>query len=142
MSVHQVDHLDLTVRDLEESIAWYSEIFGFHVVERGERPSGPWAIIRSGEALLCIYEAPLRKPPSRYLRDGGERHVVYHFGLRISGRTEWLQTVEKHQLELEFGGEAEYPHSSSWYVADPTGYSIEVVIWNENRIQFDDLLAA
>lgn len=142
MKVRNMDHLNLTVRDLEESIAWYGEIFGFEVVERGERPTGPWAIIRAGEALLCIYQAPERKPPSRFLRDGGERHVVYHFGLRITGRKAWLEKVEKHQLELEFGGENEYPFSSSWYVVDPTGYSIEVVIWKDDLIRFEPAQAA
>ena len=139
MSVQSLDHLNLTVSNLEESIAWYAKVFGFKVVERGARDDGPWAIIRSGDAMLCIYEHPNRKGPSRFLRDDQEQHVIYHFGLRITDREAWLKTVREHQLELEFGGESLYPHSSSWYVADPTGYSIEVALWNENIIRFDTL---
>ena len=137
MKVQTLDHLNLTVSNLEISIVWYAKIFGFNVVERGVRDSGPWAIIRSGDALLCIYEDPTRLSPSRFRLDGQERHVIYHFGLRITDREAWLSTVKDNNLELEFGGENKYPHSSSWYVADPTGYSIEVALWNENIIRFD-----
>ena len=142
MKVRNMDHLNLTVRDLEKSIAWYGEIFGFEVVERGQRPSGPWAIIRAGEALLCIYQGSDRKAPSRFLKDGEQRHVIYHFGLRITGREAWLQKIAEHSLELEHGGENVYPYSSSWYVVDPTGYSIEVVLWKNDRIRFEADAAA
>ncbi len=56
MKVQSLDHLNLTVSNLEESIAWYAKIFGFKVVERGVRDAGPWAIIRSVVAMLCIYD--------------------------------------------------------------------------------------
>jgi len=137
MKVQSLDHLNLTVSNLEESISWYAKIFGFKVVERGARDAGPWAIIRSGDAMLCIYEHPNRKAPSRFLIDDQERHVIYHFGLRITDRSAWLNTIQENQLELDFGGENIYPHSSSWYVVDPTGYSIEVALWNENIVRFD-----
>ena len=142
MKVQSLDHLNLTVSNLEASIAWYAKIFGFKVVERGVRDSGPWAIIRSGDALLCIYEDPSRLSPSRFRLDGQERHVIYHFGLRITDRDAWLSTVKDNNLELDFGGENIHPHSSSWYVADPTGYSIEVALWNENIIRFGETDAA
>lgn len=139
MRVQSLDHLNLTVSNLAESIDWYSKIFGFSVVERGQRDNGvSWAIIQSGEAMLCIYEDPNRAKPDRFLQDQRLRHVVYHWGLRILDREEWLRKVKVYNLDLEFGGEVEYPHSSSWYVSDPTGYSIEVVLWNDNEIRFGD----
>ena len=137
MNVQSLDHLNLTVTNLEESIAWYASLFGFEVVERGERETGPWAIIRSGDALLCIYQDPNRVGPSRF-RDGDEeRHAIYHWGFRITDRAAWLRTIETHGIDLEFGGENVHPHCSSWYVTDPTGYSIEVALWNDNIIRFD-----
>ena len=137
MKVQSIDHLNLTVANLEESIAWYADIFGFEVVERGERDSGPWAIIRSGDALLCIYQDLDRVGPARFRHDPEERHVIYHWGFRITDRAAWLQKVEEHGLHLEFGGENVHPHSSNWSVTDPTGYSIEVALWKNNTIWFD-----
>ena len=137
MTIKHLDHLNLTVSNLEETIAWYGAVFGFEVVERGERDSGPWAIIRGGESTLCIYEYADRDLPDHFHRGGTDRHVIYHFGFRITDREAWLEKVRVHDIALEFGGENHYPHSTSWYVCDPTGYSIEVVLWDEDEIRFD-----
>ena len=137
MKIHSMDHLNLTVSNLEESINWYQKIFGFEVVEGGQQESGPWAIIRSGDAMLCMYEDSNRVHPIRVLQDERLRHMIYHWGFRVVDKQEWLKTVEKHQLQLEYGGENKHNHSSSWYVSDPTGYRIEVAVWNDNIIRFD-----
>jgi len=137
MSIKHLDHLNLTVSNLEESIAWYAAVFGFEVVERGKREGGPWAIIKSGESTLCIYQDKSRVPPTQFGEDDRTRHVIYHFGFRITDRAAWLRKVEEQDLVLHHGGENHYPHSRSWYVCDPTGYSIEVVLWDEDEIRFD-----
>ena len=137
MSIKHLDHLNLTVSSLEKSIEWYAQIFGFKVVERGQREEGSWAIIRSGESTLCIFEDASRIGPDRFGQDEKKRHVIYHMGFRITDRDAWLEQVRIHNIELEFGGENKYPHSSSWYVSDPTGYCIEVVAWKDDEIRFE-----
>jgi catechol 2,3-dioxygenase-like lactoylglutathione lyase family enzyme len=138
MTVKHLDHLNLTVSNLRATIDWYRAVFGFEVVERGVRRGAPWAIIKSGEAMLCIYEDAERTPPSRYLVDHGTQHTIYHFGLRITDREAWLAKVEEYELALDFGGVNDYPHSTSWYVTDPSGYSIEVALWNNDEIRFEE----
>jgi len=140
MTIQHLDHLNMTVSNLQESIDWYAKVFGFEVVERGFRaPNTPWAILRSGESMLCLYEHADRVAPFHFLKDEGSRHTVYHFAFRITDREKWLETVEENQLSLEFGGVNEYSHSTSWYVTDPTGYSIEVVLWTKDTIGFPEL---
>jgi lactoylglutathione lyase len=136
MSIKQLDHLNMTVKDLEQSIEWYVRIFGFEEVERGNRDGTDWAIIKSGEAMLCIYQHPDRIGPQRFLKDNANRHAIYHFGFRITDKDAWLKIVNENDLELEFGGEVDYLHSKSWYVSDPSGYSIEVVHWSQDQIAF------
>lgn len=136
MSIKQLDHLNMTVSDLDETIRWYGDVFGMEVVESGERAEGPWAILKGGDAMLCVYEDPNRRSPSRFGRDAKEDHVIYHFGFRIEDRAAWLAKVEEHGLVLEFGGETDYPFSTSWYVSDPTGYGIEVVLWDADEVRF------
>ncbi len=29
-----------------------------------------------------------------------------------------------------------WPHSLAWYVKDPTGYEIEVALWNDDEVRF------
>ena len=137
MTIKHLDHLNLTVTNLQDTIEWYRAVFGFEPVEHGVRNGSPWAIIKSGEAMLCVYEDPARTAPSRYLIDKGPQHTIYHFGLRITDREAWLLKIEEHNLELDFDGETDYPHSTSWYVTDPTGYSIEVALWDNDVIRFD-----
>jgi len=137
MSIKHLDHLNLTVYNLEETIAWYATVFGFEVVERGEREIDRWAIIRSGESTLCIGEDSTRERPARFREDEKKRHAIYHMGFRITDREAWLERLATCDLELEFGGENRYPHSTSWYVSDPNGYCIEVVAWDDDVIRFD-----
>lgn len=137
MNVKHLDHLNLSVRDLETSVAWYARVFGFERAERGVTDDGvPWAIVRSGEAMLCMYEHPRRE-----MLDGNallERgiHGLNHFALRITDRETWEATVEREGLRVAYGGEVDWPHSAAWYVTDPTGYQIEVVLWEDDKVEF------
>ena len=132
MNVRSLDHLNLTVRDLAETADWYRRVFGFAEVERGVYQGAPWAILRSGDALLCVYEAPKAGDP------GAEtgHHRVSHFGLRITDRASWEATVAREGVAVQYGGAVRWPRSTSWYVADPTGYEIEVALWDGDAVAF------
>lgn len=136
MQVKHLDHLNLSVNSFEESKDWYQRVFGFTSVEEGLRNGKRWGILKAGEALLCIYENP-----TRTFLDGDELeskrlHGVNHFSLRILDPGEWERTVQKEKIHVHFGGAYEYPHSTSWYINDPTGYEIEVVYWNQDTVNF------
>ncbi|MBI3856491.1 MAG: VOC family protein [Planctomycetes bacterium] len=130
----RLDHLNLSARDLDESVAWYGRVFGFAVAEEGVWDGVRWAILRSGDALLCAYH----HPEFRFVDNDGLRsrylHGIRHPGFRIANEARWLETVRREALEVE---EIVYPHSRSWYVNDPTGYEIEVVHWNDDRVVFE-----
>lgn len=44
--------------------------------------------------------------------------------------------IEREHIAVDHGGAYRWPHSTSWYIHDPDGYSIEVVRWDEGRIEF------
>jgi lactoylglutathione lyase len=127
------DHLNMTVRNLDESLDWYARVFGFEWVESGERKGVRWAIVRSGEAMLCLYEHPNRTYECAY---DGPLHGIRHFAIRIGDKDEWEGVIEREQIQVQFDSAVDYPHSTSWYVVDPTGYQIEVVHWNADEIRF------
>jgi len=138
MKVKHLDHINLTVKDLDETIAWYGRVFGFEPTERGVQEGIRWAVIRGGEAMLCIYEYPEHEHLDRFRRGDRGLHGVNHFSFRIDDPSEWLATVEREEITLSYGGVIEWPHSNAWYVTDPTGYEIEVAHWKEGRIAFPE----
>lgn len=137
MSVTQLDHLNLSVRDFDETAEWYRRVFGFEVVEENSDAKGVrWGVLKAGEAMLCIYQHPDAEmvQGSDVIAKG--MHAVKHFGLRIHDRKQWEATLEREKLELHYDSPVAWPHSTAWYVADPTGWEIEVVLWDGDEIAF------
>jgi len=137
MSVTHLDHLNLTVRDFEETASWYGRVFGFEVVERETDAQGrPWGVLRAGDALLCIYEHKDFRFEDSDARGARHVHGINHFGLRITDRDAWEQTMAREGIEPEYGGPVSWPHSTAWYIQDPTGYAIEGALWDEGVPRF------
>ncbi|MBY0472502.1 VOC family protein [bacterium] len=129
-----LDHLNLTVRNFEEAANWYGKVFGFRVVEQGLDDGRPWGVLRSGDSMLCIYENPGLAVPRD--EDSEKFYKIYHFGLRIQNREVWEKTLREHRLATYYGSPLKYPHSTSWYVTDPTGHMIEVALWDNDQVRF------
>lgn len=130
--IAQLDHLNFSVKNFQESVDWYKKIFNFNLVEQGTSQNGlPWGILKSGDNMLAISEHPNSKIPNRE-----DYHQMFHFGLRLIDEQEWRQKVEQFQLETFYSSPVIYPNSKSWYVVDPTGNMIEVAIWHNNKVKF------
>jgi catechol 2,3-dioxygenase-like lactoylglutathione lyase family enzyme len=138
MQVKHLDHLNLSVRDFEETAGWYGRVFGFEVVERGMYEGQPWGVLKSGDAMLCVYQHPelSRAPDSDDLAEAGF-HRISHFGLRITDRKAWEATVKREKIRVLYSGAVRWPHSTAWYISDPTGYEIEVALWDDDTPKFD-----
>lgn len=137
MNVKQLDHLNLSVRDFDETAGWYARVFGFEVVERGTYNGQPWGVLKAGDAMLCAYQHPeLDKEANADALEAAGFHRIAHFGLRITDRAQWEQTLRREKLHVHYGGAYDWPHSTSWYINDPTGYSIEVALWNDDTPRF------
>ena len=63
-------------------------------------------------------------------------HGPAHFGLRGVDRDAWEATLARERVPVGYGGAVRWPHSTSWYVTDPTGYEIEVACWDDDRVRF------
>jgi lactoylglutathione lyase len=133
MHVKHLDHLNLTVRNLEETEDFYGRLFGFEVMERGLHEGARWAILKSGDAMLCCYEhADFESIRPRV----ASVHGVNHLALRITDRVAWEAVLAAEHPELLYGGITAWRYSTAWYVADPSGYEIEVALWNDDIVRF------
>ncbi len=126
-----LDHINMSVKDLNQSVEWYNKIFDFKKVEEGVSSDGPWAILKSENSMLCLYQEASSK-----LNQNEANLRIYHFGLKISDKDLWNKKIIDYKVKILYGGEVRYPHSVSWYLIDPSGYEIEVSYWDQDEICF------
>jgi catechol 2,3-dioxygenase-like lactoylglutathione lyase family enzyme len=137
MQVKHLDHLNLSVASFADTADWYRRVFDFEIVEEGVQDGKPWGVIKSGEALLCIYEHPRLEKLDRFQMGERGLHFLAHFGLRVTDEEEWLATVKREGLAILYDGPIRWPHATAWYLLDPTGWEIEVALWDDDRVAFD-----
>lgn len=122
--VNAIDHLNITVSDLNASIEFYGRLFGFEVAEDCRDDQRPYVIMgRPGVGWLALHAQANGGPP-----EGGR---INHWGFvvedfdRLQGRLDSLGADVLYK-ERWPGGIVEYPRSRSLYVADPDGNEIEL----------------
>ena len=113
-----IDHVNMKVKNLEESVKFYTELFGFEI-RQDENPNKadvPSKIIGNDSIKLCMYEIPDMTP------EGG----IAHFGFHISNFDEVIARCEENRVKILYGGEVDWEKSKSVYIVDPSGYEIEL----------------
>lgn len=131
----KLDHINLTVSNFKRSVEWYKQIFGFELVETATTAEGvQWGIVAFDDSMICMTEYPDRKRADEV--EDSSAHRIYHFGIRVSDVDRWRQCVKEHRLKLYYGGEIDYPSSTSWYIRDPSGHTIEVSYTAAQTLQF------
>lgn len=136
LGVRHIDHVNLTVSDLDASVDWYGRVFGFVVVEGGLHASSNtrFAIVKSGDAMLALYEVKGRHVPDRAERARLGVHGMVHFSLRVANKAALEATLQREGVVVDHY--TRYPHSDSFYVNDVDGYEIEVSCWDDDVIRF------
>ena len=137
MEIRRIDHLNMTVASFDETVDWYGKLFGFEIVEEDVDEEGiRWGVIRSGDTMLCIYEFADHVYEDRFQLGKRKLHRVSHFGLRMTDRQTVEKTLAEHGIEPRYGGPVCWPHSTSYYVCDPTGHEIELTVYDDERLSF------
>jgi len=113
-----IDHVNMKVKDLEKSVEFYKNLFGFEIKQE-ENPNkidAPSKIIGNDTIKLCMYEIPDMSP------EGG----IAHFGFNITNFNEIIQKCKELGVEVLYGGIVDWDKSKSVYIVDPSGYEIEL----------------
>lgn len=132
----KIDHINISVKNLIESVAWYEKVFGFKTVEQGRSQAGAkYVIVENHDFMLCMYEHPEWKAPNFEINTN--KHQIFHVGFRITDELKWKELIRTLNLTLAYD-EISYPRSKSWYVLDPNGYEIEVSCLKEGVAMFAD----
>jgi len=113
-----IDHVNMKVKDLEKSVEFYKNLFGFEIKQE-ENPNkidAPSKIIGNDTIKLCMYEIHDMSP------EGG----IAHFGFNIANFNEIIQKCKELGVEVLYGGIVDWDKSKSVYIVDPSGYEIEL----------------
>ena len=113
-----IDHVNMKVKDLEKSVEFYKNLFGFEIKqeENQNKIDAPSKIIGNDTIKLCMYEIPDMSP------EGG----IAHFGFNIANFNEIIQKCKELGVEVLYGGIVDWDKSKSVYIVDPSGYEIEL----------------
>ncbi|MDR6676243.1 VOC family protein [Pseudomonas oryzihabitans] len=116
-----IDHIQLDVASIEESLDFYGRVFGFETKEVGIRASTRWMTIGANQTLyLCMHEYP----EGRGVKNNGLE--ITHFGILVEEFDRVLSQLREHGVQLLPNYEVQYHSSRSVYFIDPNGYKIEI----------------
>lgn len=121
LQVNHIDHINILVKSLEETIQFYDKHFGFKVHQEGisTMTNNPYSIIGiSGKILICAYQISTN---SEFKISG-----IGHIGIHIHNFDNSISYLNDQKLPLLYGGIITYENSRSMYIADPSGYEIEL----------------
>ena len=130
LDISGIDHINMCVLDLERSIDFYREVFGFEIKEdHRDLTEYPWVTLGiPNVAYLILYETE-EASVSNDMR-------IVHFGFALKDRMSMDEIVKKVvaagvQTKKKKNGQhyvVDYEHSSSIYLVDPDGYELDVSI--------------
>ncbi len=117
--VEQIDHVALTVTDVQRSAAWYHSVLGLerrHQEVWGDYP----AVMYAGTTGVALF--PLALSP-----EGIEtvRHVAFKADRANFVRAQ--EDLKKRGIEFEF---EDHTISQSIYLHDPDGFTIEITTYD------------
>ena len=78
--IYEIHHLCVNTPDMEKSLAFYCDLFGFALVGREECDFGSYAMLRLGPSRLELIS------PKNPTEDSfGDKGAITHFGLGVHG---------------------------------------------------------
>ena len=127
MTVKELGHLVLYVRDVQRSAAFYGEVLGWDVAFPATLgiPAAAFTYGRTHHELLLIEvgEGAATVPE-------GRRLGLYHFGLKVGDSDDELRDViaRLRASDVTIVGASDHTVTHSLYILDPDGNEIELYI--------------
>ena len=121
-AVERIDHVEVFVRDIKRSVAWYQKTLGLTVVEPWE---GEPVMIGSGGTLLALFT--VRRDGSDNSDDDRQPAIRWR---RVAWRTDQsgFQSAQEHlhACGVRFEGPIDHGRSWSLYFEDCDGNPLEI----------------
>jgi catechol-2,3-dioxygenase len=122
--VSRMEHVHLTVADLDRSVEWYGRVFGFSV----RWTDGTTAHIGTDRFYVAVTEHDGIAPAAA---DGGRARIA-HFAFTTSDLAAFAQRLD--EVGVETTEDARRREGDSMYLRDPDGNAIEVVGYRDGYV--------
>jgi catechol 2,3-dioxygenase-like lactoylglutathione lyase family enzyme len=123
MDLQSIDHVALSVRDVEKSAQWYCDVLGFER-QHDDVWKGFPVFVGKNDAAVALF--PLRDGENPKSPSAGTR--VLHFAFRAD-RSNFL-AAQKELTDRKIPFDFQDHHiSHSIYFADPDGHKIEITTY-------------
>lgn len=113
INVVSIDHINMVVKSLDETVKFYHSLFGFTV--RKDQPEERSKIVGNDSVKLCLYEG----------EGSGNREGIVHFGFFVSNFDDIVDKCKEMGVKMPYGI-VNWGASRSVYITDPNGYEIEL----------------
>ncbi len=102
MTIEYIDHVTLTVADVDRSIAFYERVLGATLLYPEVWRAGkmPVALIQVGGSRLSLHPAAAPAEPHARVPGSGSGDLCFRWSGSISGVTEWLHAAG---IDIELG---------------------------------------
>ena len=122
--LQRIDHVALTVRDVERSIAWYRDVLGLE--RRHEETWGDYPVMMfASDTALALFQA---RGPVQDAPDHGSTAIMRHLAFQVD-RSNFMKAQETlRTLGIAFTFQ-DHSISQSIYLRDPDGYELEITTY-------------
>ena len=121
-----IDHVALSVSDLERSLKFYTEVLGLKITERENQKPGVEYFLDCGTSLVGLIQGD-SKGDNHVLQDGGLGGNHFSFRARTSDFDRIVEEVRSRDIPITYLKKRE--KSWSLYFLDPDGNKLEITAW-------------
>jgi len=130
-TLQQIDHVALTVTDLEKSITWYQDVLGLERRYKEAWGDSP-AMLCAGSTCVALF--PLRPAESPARTNDAAKPTICH----LAFRTTYAELLEAEKILQERGMLFEFQNhgiAHSIYFSDPDGHKLEITTYDLPKAQ-------
>jgi glyoxylase I family protein len=122
-----IDHVGLTVTDMDRSLRFYCEVLGLELLRRLPRggAGAAVAVLKIGDQEINVFSDPAFAPA----RPGDNPAVIDHFCLEVESATIDDLVGALRQAGVEIAkGPVQRRDGTSLFVSDPDGCRVELIV--------------
>ncbi len=126
IKIQGIDHVAVNVRDIDKSVAFYTNVIGLKITEREPSKPGIEYFLDCGPSLLGVIQAKNMDDNHPFAHEGlGANH--FSFRVHANDFEPMIQRLEHHGVTIEYAKKRE--KSWSLYFYDIDGNKLEVTAW-------------